>query len=171
MVKSMRARLSSGAIALYRPGEMAEWLKAHAWKACVPQGTVGSNPTLSAIERSRHKHGPDRLHRLAFQACRRARTGAVVLASFPGRSSSHSDASFPSRRCRATSQKAKQEARLRGSSNLLRLAARGRVALGKIPIIPFSGNFVETPLPRLGSTLLATCRFPNSPHSPPMKSA
>jgi hypothetical protein len=31
------------------PGEMAEWLKAHAWKACVPQGTVGSNPTLSAI--------------------------------------------------------------------------------------------------------------------------
>jgi hypothetical protein len=27
---------------------MAEWLKAHAWKACVPQGTVGSNPTLSA---------------------------------------------------------------------------------------------------------------------------
>ena len=32
-------------------GEMAEWLKAHAWKACVPQGTVGSNPTLSAILR------------------------------------------------------------------------------------------------------------------------
>jgi hypothetical protein len=36
------------AVALNRPGEMAEWLKAHAWKACVPQGTVGSNPTLSA---------------------------------------------------------------------------------------------------------------------------
>ena len=33
-------------------GEMAEWLKAHAWKACVPQGTVGSNPTLSASYRS-----------------------------------------------------------------------------------------------------------------------
>ena len=31
------------------PGEMAEWLKAHAWKACVGQPTVGSNPTLSAI--------------------------------------------------------------------------------------------------------------------------
>ena len=31
------------------PGEMAEWLKAHAWKACLPQGNVGSNPTLSAI--------------------------------------------------------------------------------------------------------------------------
>ena len=28
---------------------MAEWLKAHAWKACVGQPTVGSNPTLSAI--------------------------------------------------------------------------------------------------------------------------
>src|SRR5262252_10992173 len=33
-----------------RTGEMAEWLKAHAWKACVRQHrTVGSNPTLSAI--------------------------------------------------------------------------------------------------------------------------
>ena len=31
-------------------GEMAEWLKAHAWKACLPQGNVGSNPTLSAIQ-------------------------------------------------------------------------------------------------------------------------
>ena len=29
---------------------MSEWLKEHAWKACVSQnGTVGSNPTLSAI--------------------------------------------------------------------------------------------------------------------------
>ena len=28
---------------------MAEWLKAHAWKACLLQGNVGSNPTLSAI--------------------------------------------------------------------------------------------------------------------------
>ena len=27
---------------------MAEWFKAHAWKVCVPTGTVGSNPTLSA---------------------------------------------------------------------------------------------------------------------------
>src|SRR5580698_8459488 len=41
---------------VHRPGEMAEWLKAHAWKACVPQGTVGSNPTLSAIERSPMDH-------------------------------------------------------------------------------------------------------------------
>ena len=29
---------------------MAERLKAHAWKACVLKGTVGSNPTLSAIQ-------------------------------------------------------------------------------------------------------------------------
>lgn len=28
---------------------MAEWLKAHAWKACSSQGDVGSNPSLSAI--------------------------------------------------------------------------------------------------------------------------
>ena len=28
---------------------MAEWFKAHAWKACVGNTTVGSNPTLSAI--------------------------------------------------------------------------------------------------------------------------
>ena len=32
-------------------GEMAERSKAHAWKACVGQPTVGSNPTLSAISR------------------------------------------------------------------------------------------------------------------------
>jgi hypothetical protein len=49
----------------HRPGEMAEWLKAHAWKACVPQGTVGSNPTLSAIDSKRllpaiSKFGPIR---------------------------------------------------------------------------------------------------------------
>ena len=30
-------------------GEMAEWTKAHAWKACGPQkGLEGSNPSLSA---------------------------------------------------------------------------------------------------------------------------
>ena len=33
-------------------GEVAERLKAHAWKACVPQkGTEGSNPSLSALSR------------------------------------------------------------------------------------------------------------------------
>src|ERR1700756_3889014 len=31
-----------------KTGEMAEWLKAHAWKACIPQGIQGSNPCLSA---------------------------------------------------------------------------------------------------------------------------
>ena len=35
-----------------RAGGMAEWLKAHAWKACVRQKrTVGSNPTPSAMTR------------------------------------------------------------------------------------------------------------------------
>ena len=30
-------------------GEMAEWFKAHAWKACILQkGIEGSNPSLSA---------------------------------------------------------------------------------------------------------------------------
>ena len=28
---------------------MAEWLKAHAWKACIPQGIQSSNLCLSAI--------------------------------------------------------------------------------------------------------------------------
>jgi hypothetical protein len=32
-------------------GEMAEWLKELAWKACIPQGIQGSNPCLSAIPR------------------------------------------------------------------------------------------------------------------------
>ena len=31
-------------------GELAEWLKAHAWKACIPQkGIGGSNPSFSAF--------------------------------------------------------------------------------------------------------------------------
>ena len=30
-------------------GEVTEWLKVHAWNACVRQRTVGSNPTFSAI--------------------------------------------------------------------------------------------------------------------------
>ena len=31
------------------PGEVRERLKRHAWKACVLNGTLGSNPSLSAI--------------------------------------------------------------------------------------------------------------------------
>ena len=32
-------------------GEMLEWLKRHAWKACKPlKGFAGSNPALSAVE-------------------------------------------------------------------------------------------------------------------------
>ncbi len=30
-------------------GEVREWTIRHAWRACVPQGTVGSNPTLSVF--------------------------------------------------------------------------------------------------------------------------
>ncbi len=30
-------------------GEVAERLKAHAWKACLGKPNVGSNPTLSAM--------------------------------------------------------------------------------------------------------------------------
>ena len=33
-----------------RSGEMSEWFKEHAWRACNPKGFVGSNPTLSAEE-------------------------------------------------------------------------------------------------------------------------
>ena len=32
-------------------GEMAEWFKAHAWKACLLKGIEGSNPSLSANRR------------------------------------------------------------------------------------------------------------------------
>jgi hypothetical protein len=34
-------------------GEVSEWPNEHAWKACVPNGTAGSNPALSAIRRVR----------------------------------------------------------------------------------------------------------------------
>ncbi len=33
----------------FEQGEVAERLKAHAWKACLGKPNVGSNPTLSAI--------------------------------------------------------------------------------------------------------------------------
>src|SRR5712691_2610539 len=34
-------------------GEMPEWPKGHDWKSCVPQGTEGSNPSLSAAFRAK----------------------------------------------------------------------------------------------------------------------
>lgn len=38
-------------------GEMLEWLKRHAWKACIPQkGIRGSNPRLSAEIRYKFRH-------------------------------------------------------------------------------------------------------------------
>ena len=36
---------------VYNKGEMLEWLKRHAWKACIPlKGIGGSNPPLSATD-------------------------------------------------------------------------------------------------------------------------
>ena len=46
IVASDHRLIQSAVVAL---GEMAEWFKAHAWKACLPKGNVGSNPSLSAI--------------------------------------------------------------------------------------------------------------------------
>ena len=41
---AVRARVSSAGMT----GEVTEWPKVHAWKACVPlKGTEGSNPSLS----------------------------------------------------------------------------------------------------------------------------
>ena len=37
-------------------GEMLEWLKRHAWKACKPpKGFTGSNPVLSALKTNINK--------------------------------------------------------------------------------------------------------------------
>ena len=43
-----KIQLDSIAIIFSSDGEVAEWLKAHAWKECVWQHTGGSNPPLSA---------------------------------------------------------------------------------------------------------------------------
>lgn len=39
---------ASGKVLSLRGGEVAEWFKAHAWKACVANPYRGSNPSLSA---------------------------------------------------------------------------------------------------------------------------
>ena len=57
-------------------GEMTEWLKVHAWKACVWQRTVGSNPTLSANGLSKIA-GPEPCA-LRRRELRQARKGATV---------------------------------------------------------------------------------------------
>ena len=57
-------------------GEMAEWLKAHAWKACLPQGNQGSNPCLSA------KHLPKvlktKVKHIESWSCRREQSARIV---------------------------------------------------------------------------------------------
>ncbi len=47
---------------------MAEWLKAHAWKACIPQGIQGSNPCLSAkyLSRKIPRHALSGLESLVY---------------------------------------------------------------------------------------------------------
>ena len=43
-------KICTFAFVLKLTGEMSEWLKEHAWKACVRQKcTEGSNPSLSAF--------------------------------------------------------------------------------------------------------------------------
>ena len=36
---------------------MSEWPIEHAWKACLPQGNEGSNPSLSAVKSNRAPKG------------------------------------------------------------------------------------------------------------------
>ena len=49
-------------------GEVAEWLKAHAWKVCIRQRIEGSNPSLSAITllSSLEKSSVHSFHRLTL---------------------------------------------------------------------------------------------------------
>ena len=58
-------------------GEMTEWLKVLAWKACVRQRTVGSNPTLSA----RIRFAGPKPCALQSREFRQARKGATVSES------------------------------------------------------------------------------------------
>ena len=41
------------------PGEVSEWLKEHAWKACIRQRIEGSNPSLSATSLFTHVFHPE----------------------------------------------------------------------------------------------------------------
>src|ERR1035437_2428556 len=57
-------------------GEMAEWFKAHAWKACVGNTTVSSNLTLSATFKRKNelltKNYPQSIMRIDESRHRRA---------------------------------------------------------------------------------------------------
>ena len=46
----LTVRLHEDLLMLMGCGEVTEWLKVLAWKACVGQPTEGSNPSLSAIK-------------------------------------------------------------------------------------------------------------------------
>ena len=47
-------KIEFDAVRPFRRGEVSEWLKEHAWKACVRQRTAGSNPVLSAKKNRVH---------------------------------------------------------------------------------------------------------------------
>ena len=50
-------------------GEMLEWLKRHAWKACIRQNRIsGSNPDLSATKKRLHSEGMRLFLHLRLQA-------------------------------------------------------------------------------------------------------
>ena len=62
-------------------GEMPEWPKGHDWKSCVPQGTEGSNPSLSADCGMIYGSG-----RRKSDEPRQARKGATVVGRAGARS-------------------------------------------------------------------------------------
>ena len=64
-------------------GEMLEWLKRHAWKACIRQNRIsGSNPDLSATKKRLHSEGMRLFLRLRLQArLQSRRRGKAMICS------------------------------------------------------------------------------------------
>src|ERR1700731_4443397 len=50
----MRRSETAAKVAVDLTGWVTEWSIVHAWKACVPKGTEGSNPSPSASSRQRN---------------------------------------------------------------------------------------------------------------------
>jgi hypothetical protein len=69
-------------------GGVTEWLKVHAWKACVGKLTGGSNPPLSAIH-----PGEGRVLKTGTRELRQVREEATVVGAFRalGTPGSHPD--------------------------------------------------------------------------------
>ena len=64
-------------------GEMLEWLKRHAWKACIRQNRIsGSNPDLSATKKRLHSFGMRLFLHLRLQArLQSRRCGKAMICS------------------------------------------------------------------------------------------